>query len=152
MLKPNQEIHLGSVSDYTEIDLLNEYNDVYIVRAVNYIKSHFTIPEIFKILNDALLISNEQLDIDLDETTKDKNMNNQEAFKIKAIFSVLHRILTGTLTTEDNLMSNLLKISTDNNIDRLNSVVKQHITLSVVLPELNAFPDQNSTEAHSPKV
>lgn len=122
-------------SAYSPGKLIDEYYEVYIVRVIELLKKQFSDQEIIDILTQSLTQSAEQFSKYLDNSIKCSNRNHAEAEKILAFYSVLRRMITGNLTTEDSLMSSLLKAFPEKTINELNNLVKEKITISFLLSE-----------------
>lgn len=119
--------------EYSPEKMINEYYEVYIENNIKFLRKHFTDEQISSTLTISLTETNSSFNSYLCKIIDNSNKTITEVKCIKAAYSVLQRILTGTLTKENSLMINLMKVAPNKKIEELNDLVKKQITIPILL-------------------
>ena len=133
----NKDHSANESLDLTVSGIINDYYEVSITKAMTFLSQHFADSEIRGILNISLTEPISLFEKYLDKTIDRSNKTLAQVKTIVAIYCVLQRILTGTLTMEDRLMNCLRKVSPYKKVEELNVLIKQKITIPLLLSDLN---------------
>jgi len=136
MRKSTDDLSVYNSPETAVVAVIDDYYEVYIVNAINFLRQQFSDKEIHDILESSLDEEYTIFKKQLEGSILNQDKKYLQVEKISAIYYVLQRMLSGTLTVEDSMMIALRKVAPAKKIEELNALVKEKITIAILLPEL----------------